>query len=97
MELVITRFRDGTTVVAAPVPERDDPLAFELGYESAWAMCAEHDLTHVRLAEPGVSYVLWSVAHGDPLDPVRSGREEDLVLKSQKMGRTTHAQAQPLR
>lgn len=84
--LVFTRFADGSEVVAAPDEQRDTALAHELGYADAWEMCAEHDLTHVRLAarrgEP--SHVLWCKAHGIQPDPVVGGCEEQAVMDEQR-------------
>lgn len=61
-----TTFPDGSFVPATPMPDGSEQArtAAELGYPGVWAMVWHHEFCHSFLAQPGVSRVLWDVAHG---------------------------------
>lgn len=88
---LITQFRDGTTVPAAPNTDcHSVALAAELGYLDTWDMSRDHEISHSWLArQAGFPYspTLWHVAHPhDPagIPPETMAREEATVLAYQK-------------
>jgi hypothetical protein len=80
-----TTFPDGAYVPAAPEPgDEQARLAADLGYPSVWPLVWGHEFLHGWQALPGVSRVLWDVAHGRPGDTPEHWDEEGRVLELQR-------------
>jgi hypothetical protein len=80
-----TAFPDGSRVPAAPeAGDRQAKLAAELGYPGVWPLIWHHEFLHGWQALPGVSRVLWDVAHGRPGDTAAHWDEEGRVLDLQR-------------
>jgi hypothetical protein len=86
---VVTRFDDGTKVVACPEhTELERARACALGYPNTWEMTRHHDLLHSILAYSqglDVSPVLWAVAHDLEVDADVARAEEGAVLLLQRL------------
>lgn len=89
-QYLVTTFKDGSTVPAAPeFTDEYRTRAFETGYtgpDGCWQMCMEHELFHSLLAErlqASASAVLWAVAHGREPNPAERDLEEWRVMSLQ--------------
>lgn len=86
-QVVKTTLPDGKELFSAPQDTSSyEKTAEELGYESGWDMCREHDLLHAFLAaclHMPYSPSLWDTAHGTDNDQEVHGKEEEMVLNAQ--------------